>query len=249
MTEDIHMIEIETKLGNIRFYCPPGKVIRKRAITLLTKEPETIEWIDTFVSGDVLWDVGANVGCYSLYAALKKGVKVLAFEPAANNYYILNFNIESNGMDDRISAFCIAFNDVTKSDLFNLSSLEHAMSMHCFGSNIVLQDKKFEPKFRQGMLGYSIDDFIKQFNLTLPTHIKIDVDGNEGKIIDGATKTISNKRVKTILIEIDTRNTLYSEKLIKSIESAGFELCAKRHADKYDKGPYRFCYNHIFIKI
>ena len=40
-----------------------------RATTFETKEPETLEWIDTIPKNSVLWDIGANVGLYSLYAA------------------------------------------------------------------------------------------------------------------------------------------------------------------------------------
>ena len=34
-----------------------------------TREPETLVWIDSFAHGEVLWDIGANVGAYTLYAA------------------------------------------------------------------------------------------------------------------------------------------------------------------------------------
>ena len=37
---------------------------------LLTKEPGTIAWIEGFTEDDVFWDVGANVGLYSLYAGI-----------------------------------------------------------------------------------------------------------------------------------------------------------------------------------
>ena len=46
-----------------------------RARTYLTKEPETINWIDGFKKNEVFFDVGANIGLYSIYAA-KKNCKV-----------------------------------------------------------------------------------------------------------------------------------------------------------------------------
>src|SRR6516225_6500482 len=60
---------VDTKRGRVVFYCL-GDLALWRARTLLAKEPETIEWIDSFRAGDVFWDVGANVGLYSLYAAV-----------------------------------------------------------------------------------------------------------------------------------------------------------------------------------
>lgn len=69
LSEDIiPVVSQKTDFGEIQFFCP-GTLPIYRAQTLLTKEPDTIEWIDTFQKDDVLWDIGANVGVYSLYAA------------------------------------------------------------------------------------------------------------------------------------------------------------------------------------
>ena len=91
----------KTQFGPLAFFCP-GKLPAMRARTLFTKEPETIAWLNSFAPNDVFWDIGANVGVYSLYAALK-GNKVWAFEPAPGNYYILSRNIELNKLDKSIS--------------------------------------------------------------------------------------------------------------------------------------------------
>ena len=91
-----------TPHGGINFYCL-GKLPQWRAETLLTKEPDTIQWIDSFEENSEFWDIGANIGVYSLYGANRK-IKVTAFEPSASNYYILTKNIEINGFDDQILA-------------------------------------------------------------------------------------------------------------------------------------------------
>jgi tRNA1(Val) A37 N6-methylase TrmN6 len=87
-----------------------------RKETFDTKEPETIEWIDSFEKETVFWDIGANVGVYSLYAALHPSVKVLSFETAASNFYILNKNIEINNLANQIFSLCIAFNKKSSLD-------------------------------------------------------------------------------------------------------------------------------------
>ena len=79
--ELIPVINVKTKNGVLHFFCP-GRLPVMRVETLLTKEPDTIEWIDEFEENSVFWDIGANVGTYSLYAGLKKKIEVLAFEPA-----------------------------------------------------------------------------------------------------------------------------------------------------------------------
>ena len=55
--------------------------------TLFLKEPETIEWLRALGPDDVLWDIGANVGVYSLYAAIVTGCRVVA----AITFYTLGF--------------------------------------------------------------------------------------------------------------------------------------------------------------
>src|SRR5215510_9943048 len=76
---------IDISGGSLRFVASTP-LLQARAKSVLTKEPDTIRWIDSFDRSDVFWDVGANVGVFSLYAARSRGVRVLAFEPSADNY-------------------------------------------------------------------------------------------------------------------------------------------------------------------
>ena len=87
--------------GEIKFLCPSEMAVH-RARTATTREPDTIAWIDGFEPGSVLWDIGANVGVYSLYAALARDVRVVAFEPAAANFFLLTRNIALNGLNAKI---------------------------------------------------------------------------------------------------------------------------------------------------
>lgn len=57
--------------------------------------------------GDVVIDIGAHIGLFSLFAA-SRGARVLAFEPFPENYALLAENVAANGMEDRISAFNLA---------------------------------------------------------------------------------------------------------------------------------------------
>lgn len=237
------IIEIETDFGIVKFHCPPGKNPIKRAKTLLSKEPETIEWINSFDKNDILWDVGANVGCYSLYAALKN-IRVLSFEPMAANYYLLNKNIEINKMDDRILSFCIAFSNSVKLDYFYLNSSNFGDALHTFGEEKNWLGEEFTAKFKQGMIGYSIDNFIEQFKPEFPTHIKIDVDGIEDKIISGATQTLIDDRLKSVLIEINTKIESNQE-IIKIFENFNFKLYSQTPTGNR---KIKVCANCIFIR-
>ena len=64
-----------------------------------SKEPETLDWIDSMETNSVIWDIGANIGLYSCYAAKKIfNSKVFAFEPSVFNLEILARNIHLNNL-------------------------------------------------------------------------------------------------------------------------------------------------------
>lgn len=236
----------KNNLGTIKFFCP-GKLPEWRARTLFTKEPETIEWIETFHDTATLWDIGANVGVYSLYAALK-GLNILAFEPSPSNYYLLSKNIEINKMDDRISAFCIAFNDTTKLDSFYMANTELGGALNSFGEAIDWRGKSFTASLKQAMVGFNIDDFVEQFSPPFPNYIKIDVDGIENKIVEGAKNTLRDKRVKSVLVELDTERKDYCNNVIEIIESSGMKLKKTEHGTQLDNIKFPHAYNHIFLR-
>src|ERR1051325_5936164 len=89
---------VDTPAGSLSFVLL-GRTAAGRALTILTKQPATIQWIDSFLPNSVFWDVGANVGVYTLYAARRGAAQVVAFEPAAVNYFLLAAHCEANGLD------------------------------------------------------------------------------------------------------------------------------------------------------
>jgi FkbM family methyltransferase len=244
------VINEKTPIGDIKFYCP-GPIPHWRAETLLSKEPETIEWIDGFAPKSIFWDVGANVGVYSLYAARRQDIRVLAFEPSASNYHILSKNIEINKMDEMISGFCMAFSDISEVGYLNMSNTIPGGALSCFGQSqetYAICGKTYEVSFNQGMIGFTIDDFIEKFSLPFPNYLKIDVDSIEDKIIAGATKTIMNDQLKSVLIELDTEEHDYRNRVVSALENAGLKLVSDRHPRTYDYGMFSSIYNHIFMR-
>ena len=241
----IPIIPIQTPKGLLKFFSP-GILPEWRAQTFLTKDTEIIEWLESFRKDAVFWDVGANIGTYTLYAALN-GAKVYAFEPSANNYYLMARNIEINKMDDRISALCLAFDDKTNLDSFYMGNTELGGAFNSFGVALDWEGKDFQPSFKQAMLGFSIDDFIQRFNPLFPSYIKIDVDGIEDKILAGMQKTLKDRRLLSMNIELNTQHPSYA-KLKKIIEDAGLTLTTKSHSKELDNGPYAGVYNHLFVR-
>jgi FkbM family methyltransferase len=203
--------QVDLPGGHSLRYADSGRVSRKRVDTLFEKEPTTITWLDHMTADDVLYDVGANVGMYTVYGSALRGVSVYAFEPEALNYAELNKNIFLNGLNKRVLAFCCAVTDreVRPMDVLYLSRFTAGFSHHDFGENrwagpVTNLAKSKEQRPRQGCIGVSLDYAIGEGKLPLPTHIKVDVDGLECNVVAGAGKLLDRgSQVKTVLIETD----------------------------------------------
>jgi len=238
--------EVTTPRGKIRFFCP-NEMACWRAATLLTKEPETVEWIDGFGTAECLWDIGANIGVYSLYAALAPGVRVLAFEPASINYSVLCRNVELNRMDDRVQAYCMAFGEKSMVDSLNMLSTKIASSMHSFGVAEDYRGASFTPAFRQGVVGFAVDDFMEHFNPAFPNHLKIDVDGIEDRIVTGARRTLADLRLKSASVELVDDRADQVRTVLHEMDRAGMSLLHKKHGPMA-KGPYATTFNYLFVR-
>ena len=154
-----------------------------RASLELSFEPELIELIDKIKPMDYFFDVGANVGTYSLYAG-KKGINVMAFEPNFTNSFLLSKNIYLNELQHKVNSFKLGLSDYN-----SINSLVHhkqveggnsAASLH--GDNF-FSDQMHET-FRESVLVYTLDQFVK-LSGSYPSLIKIDTDGNELSVLRG----------------------------------------------------------------
>jgi len=193
-------MDVETAGGTLHFHMPSARSLYEPA-HLFDNEPETIRWIDSIPAGETLWDIGANIGVYSLYAAKVRNLNVLAFEPSASSYAVLTKNIEINGLGEAISAYCIAFDERTHLNSLNMAHTEAGHSMHAFGRDESIEGA-IDIVFRQAVPGFSIDQFIETFSPPLPDHIKLDVDSIEVSILRGGERTL-RRHTRTVMVEID----------------------------------------------
>src|SRR5437867_8096389 len=115
---------------------------------LADREPETIEWIDAFETPCTLWDVGANVGTYALYAALRPAVSVIAFEPSPASHAALCQNVEANRLGERIRAFCVALSSRTGLGRLNMSATHAGTSFNSFERAADCLDRPLDTAFR-----------------------------------------------------------------------------------------------------
>jgi FkbM family methyltransferase len=166
------------------------------------KEPETAAWLrEVIAQGAVFYDIGACVGSYALIAAAL-GAEVHAFEPVAINFAHLQHNAWLNGLQN-FHAWPVALMSATSPLEFALSSPLPGAASH----RVVTQASETanSPALTQPALGFALDDFVAKFTLPKPEHVKIDVDGNEVSVLEGARRTLRSAR--TVMLEADPQSS------------------------------------------
>lgn len=212
---------IQTKWGPLTLICKERREAHY-AHHFFDREPETLNWIDDFEPPCTFWDVGANTGIYSLYAALREDIKVYAFEPASSSYAALNANIHANGLDDRIVGLCIGFNDKTVLGEMTMSTLEAGSALHGFGAAAASAGSNGPAEHIQSTLAFSIDDFRRLYPLEPINYLKIDVDSVEEEILHGATETLGDENIRSVLIEIADEKPERNSRMVEFLERCGF---------------------------
>lgn len=216
----------------------PNDITLWRAQTLATKEPATLAWIDSMRAGDLMYDIGANVGGYTVWAAKRRGVRVVAFEPQAENYALLCRNIALNKSD--ATAYCVAISDFSRLDRLHLTQADAGGSCNSFGAAV---DPSLKPRkgAAQGAVGFTLDDVASQIGQ--PRHIKIDVDGLEHLVIAGGYETLS--RARSVLLEVNTNLPEHMEMLAK-LQALGYEFDqAQVDASMRKEGAFKGCAEYV----
>lgn len=231
--------EIPTKHGSLKLYALRGAYTASAVERFGRDEPETVEWIDAYVQpGETLWDIGANIGLYSLYAG-RKGANVMAFEPSALNFSLLAEHIQLNGLDKMISPLCIALGLRTAIDCLHMGDFSTGHASNALGV-AQTQFKEFMPVFSQAIPAFTADEFCRIFKLNPPDHIKLDVDGIEDQILAGMKKTLPC--VKTLAIEVEGRN---AQEVAENIERPLFDSGFRENTAHRAKGSKR---NRLYIR-
>lgn len=200
--------------------------------TANTKEPEMLAWLkncrNLYGSDDFcFFDIGANVGLYSLYlASYNNNCSIYAFEPESSNYFSLNKNISINGFTNIKPLLC----GLSSTDRFfdlHVSILEAGAGAASLGSDYRHTDNSKRKIHKQPVLSLRLDSIIEDSYFKFPNFIKIDVDGHEDLIIDGGSRVLSDPRLLSIIMEFEYKSTSEEALFIDKITSFGFALDSK----------------------
>jgi FkbM family methyltransferase len=187
------------------------------------KEPETVAWIESLIKpGDVVLDIGANVGAYSLVIAkrLPRQCRVFAFEPSYANFVQLNRNILLNDCSNEIVPLSIALSDTTELTTFHLRSTAPGAALHSLGDG---GPESVAHGATLSALAFRLDDFLALFGLPTPHHLKIDVDGAELRVLRGAPRVLMNPALRSVLVEVDS-GTADAPAVLDVLTAAGLSL-------------------------
>jgi FkbM family methyltransferase len=148
--------------------------------------------------GDVVIDVGANIGYFSAYAAVAVGKcgKVLCFEPEASNFEYLRANCDlwqKNGF--KCSAINLAASATTGQATLNI---------HRFSTYHAIEDEhhrldKIEGK--QVINTITLDEWVSCCKLNSISLLKIDTEGHEAQVLEGAKTLFKAKVITNTILE------------------------------------------------
>jgi FkbM family methyltransferase len=200
----------------------------------VAKEPWTVRWLEQNArAGDVFYDVGANVGSYSLIAAAL-GLRVVAFEPGYATYAALCDNIVLNGRGNTITPLPVVLAERTGPATLGYSDVAAGAAEHTL-------EPAGEAAYRQPVLAYRLDDLVDQLELPPPALLKVDVDGAEASVLVGASRTLAEEGLRSVLVEIERDR---GDDVVGALTAAGFAV-AERIEDR-DGEPLNRVWYGIF---
>jgi FkbM family methyltransferase len=197
--------------------------IKNRIDRILSKEPETIDWINRFEKDSVFFDVGANIGIYTLYSAVIKENNVFAFEPHSASYKNLLDSINLNRLET-CQAYCVALSNGINLSTINVKNMHEGVADNKVGQR---------GDYYHGCTEMHMDFLVGKGILPSPDYIKIDVDGFEDRVLKGSFSCI--QKCKGILVEIDQRHV----DMVEKIQDLGLKLESKHKRNEEE-------FNYIF---
>jgi FkbM family methyltransferase len=148
-----------------------------------------VEWLESFKPHDVFLDIGANVGTYTIPAAFLCDL-VIAIELDPNNISCLYSNIHYNKLYNKV--IIVPFAAGKEKCVIDIHYRDFSIgdALQSIGREQVLPTNQPSPHILR-QLCIPIDSLFRDFALPKPTKIKIDVDGNELLVLEGAWEIVS----------------------------------------------------------
>jgi len=171
--------------------------------------------------GEVMYDLGACEGRFSIYAALK-GVRVIAFEPEAKNFLVFSQNMELNELSEKkLKAINAGVGAKNGKAIIKIGQPWEGGHQKVIDHGEIRNDLNFNFVDNQEINLISIDSFVDEGNYPTPNYLKIDIDGSEMPFLNGATKILQSKDLKGIIFELNESDPNF-ESIIFILKKNGF---------------------------
>jgi FkbM family methyltransferase len=173
--------------------------------------PKQRLFIDEIKQGDVVFDIGAHVGFYTLLSSQIVGEQgqVVSFEPFPPNLMFLKRHIQLNRLK-------------------NVKVVEKAVSSRAGTMTFEIGPSSSMGHLAEQVSGKSIevetvvlDEFVRKANLPVPDLMKIDIEGAEFDCLVGAKELLQNNRIKIFLA---THGTDVHRRCLSFLNELGYEL-------------------------
>jgi FkbM family methyltransferase len=188
-----------------------------RVVERFKIETDLIEYLNEELDfNSVFWDIGACVGNFSLFAA-NRAKEVLSFEPDGLTYSSLLENIYNSGLEN-ITAYPVALGNVNTLSNLYMKNFRIANAYNSVGREVDFAGKLYKSEFSQKCIQLRADTLLIDYSVTPPTHLKIDVDGNELQVLEGFGEILKSDKLKFVIVELDFDNkeSLSSVQLLKN---------------------------------
>lgn len=186
-----------------------------RATDTVAVEPILSEWLSLVRPGDVVYDVGAHYGVYSIFAGAR-GARVFAFEPDPERHDVFRANVRANNLDGVVTLAPVALSD--HDGQTSLYAGTGVAALQDVATAVHLGTEHFDvPLIRA-------DAFAAVSGAPTPTVLKIDVEGYESAVLDGLGDLLNSVRI--VLCEIHPESLLPGESVATMygrLDRAGLE--------------------------
>lgn len=146
--------------------------------------------------GEPFFDVGANIGAYSILVAAHAHAQVTAFEPVPATYRILRTNVAVNGLEDRINALAMGVAEQP-------GRLRFTVDVDS-GNHVLLEGQP-----HAAVADVQVTTIDSQAQSACPRLIKLDVEGFEQPALAGAKACLENDQLWAVIIELNGSGTAY----------------------------------------
>ncbi|MBE0621680.1 MAG: FkbM family methyltransferase [Burkholderiales bacterium] len=191
--------EAEVTRAGLRWHLDLNEGIDFSIYALGSFEPATVKLYDTLIRpGDIVLDVGANIGAHTLPLARLVGARgrVIAFEPTAFAIRKLAANLVLN---PELSA------RVTTLQMMLVAEAEAPLPPAVFSSWPLISSENLHEKHRgrlmdtAGAVSATLDQAVEELSLNRVDFVKLDVDGHEFEVLCGATEAIGRHKPRILL--------------------------------------------------